>query len=1223
MHGRRRPCYEPLAAAWRWWSCPDDAHNRKLGRGGDAGNISVSAASDRRYPLLQMCQPRDNSALETVDPPAVSLGEPPPASDLAPTPARPQSRLAAGLLLLEARILLALAQVFYAGYGLGVGNQTIQIPFLHHHINPDLYAKDPAIQTARDYPSFFFHGLAWLARRIEIPRLYLSLHLLTTLAVLAAGYALARTISGLHAAGIVMVLLLLGGHHRALAGDEMYSLGFTHTWAVFPLAIVAILLLYRGWTMAAFALAGAIFNLHALTAAYLGAMFGFWAACEALRREGIALWRQSRPHLDADPSTAPLSQDGRLSVPDDAEPAVSSSGRGARLGRAAFQLAALMAAFLIPALPTMWFMASHSQEFSAEWVRWTMLRSPDHSFPTSWWQVGSSELPRFVLICGLAAVALGFPMEPQQRRKGILLAGAVGILFVIGFVFSEILPVAQVIRAQLFRSSRLLMVIALAHIAMGIVRGWRELWTSRGWALPGGALEFAAACATLAAVAVPPLVAYLPHALALLLVAALVNGRLAWPTAAFGGTALLLTVVAWHQIEFAVPGLATLTGEGALVEAGGLRQAVSDAALMVRDGAAAASQGLSTLSAEFFIALAAGVGSWMIWRVRTGAMLRWLTAAEGALAIGLLLHFAAPTLLSDPPGTARWIEAQRWVAANTPPDAVLLTPPEMSGFRIHSQRSIVGEWRDGTQMYFTAAFADEWSRRMQDLRPEMLVDTRGRQLLLPGKRLHELTDEQLIELAGKYGASYIVLAAGAERNLDQVYSNRTPAGAGYSVYRPQTIVPPEAVSKDVWLAQRRFMEEVVEPNIERYRKAEARIEVVDAAGRPLAGAAFQVVQTRQSFGFGCSLPFFAPVEGSIPGDHKPAVVTQKELDRFLEIFNYSTIPFSGKWGFVEFREGQRRYEDLDKYIDWCAAHDIQIEFHYLSGLWPQWFRSKPREQQGKLFFEHAMDLVRRYGDRVKIWQVVNDAYLLEHSPPVFEAIRAMYPDAVLGISHCTHWWAADARNESRLETGLRDVQWLAAQKVKLDYYAPHGHAPHRVWADARQIYEILDNFAKEGVRLRVSEAMLPLGPINGPVRRGQWTEELRAEYLAQFYTVLFSHPKMDAINYWNLGPDAAQEGAGLLDDNYEPKPAFQRLKELIRGKWMTRLSGTLDRDGQIAFRGFHGDYELRLTPAGGRTFSASFRIPQPAGGQSPDASGPLRCRFVYDAGPGTLRLTSP
>jgi hypothetical protein len=333
MHGRRRPCYEPLAAAWRWWSCPDDAHNRKLGRGGDAGNISVSAASDRRYPLLQMCQPRDNSALETVDPPAVSLGEPPPASDLAPTPARPQSRLAAGLLLLEARILLALAQVFYAGYGLGVGNQTIQIPFLHHHINPDLYAKDPAIQTARDYPSFFFHGLAWLARRIEIPRLYLSLHLLTTLAVLAAGYALARTISGLHAAGIVMVLLLLGGHHRALAGDEMYSLGFTHTWAVFPLAIVAILLLYRGWTMAAFALAGAIFNLHALTAAYLGAMFGFWAACQALRREGIALWRQSRPHLDADPSTAPLSQDGRLSVPDDAEPAVSSSGRGARAGQ--------------------------------------------------------------------------------------------------------------------------------------------------------------------------------------------------------------------------------------------------------------------------------------------------------------------------------------------------------------------------------------------------------------------------------------------------------------------------------------------------------------------------------------------------------------------------------------------------------------------------------------------------------------------------------------------------------------------------------------------------------------------------------------------------------------------------------------------------------------------------------------------------------------------------
>src|SRR4051794_31383153 len=51
-------------------------------------------------------------------------------------------------------LLLSLGQVIWAGYRLGVGNQSIQIPFLKHLLDPALYANDPMVtQTQGAYPT--------------------------------------------------------------------------------------------------------------------------------------------------------------------------------------------------------------------------------------------------------------------------------------------------------------------------------------------------------------------------------------------------------------------------------------------------------------------------------------------------------------------------------------------------------------------------------------------------------------------------------------------------------------------------------------------------------------------------------------------------------------------------------------------------------------------------------------------------------------------------------------------------------------------------------------------------------------------------------------------------------------------------------------------------------------------------------------------------------------
>ena len=84
-------------------------------------------------------------------------------------------------------LLLALAQLQWAGYEWGTGNQSIQIPFLQKLINPDLYPRDAMVtDTLPLYPTWFFRSLARLAPLTGLSNLYWGLHLLTTVAVLGA-----------------------------------------------------------------------------------------------------------------------------------------------------------------------------------------------------------------------------------------------------------------------------------------------------------------------------------------------------------------------------------------------------------------------------------------------------------------------------------------------------------------------------------------------------------------------------------------------------------------------------------------------------------------------------------------------------------------------------------------------------------------------------------------------------------------------------------------------------------------------------------------------------------------------------------------------------------------------------------------------------------------------------------------------------------------------------
>ena len=92
-------------------------------------------------------------------------------------------------------------------------------------------------------------------------------------------------------------------------------------------------------------------------------------------------------------------------------------------------------------------------------------------------------------------------------------------------------------------------------------------------------------------------------------------------------------------------------------------------------------------------------------------------------------------------------------------------------------------------------------------------------------------------------------------------------------------------------------------------------------------------------------------------------------------------------------------------------------------------------------------------------------------------------------------------------------------------------------------------------------------------------EAFQAREVERFYTMLYSHPAVEAITWWDFTDLHAWQGApaGFLRKDMSPKPAYNVLHDLIKKKWWTRQELTTDQAGKARFRGTIGDYRVTVS----------------------------------------------
>jgi len=388
-----------------------------------------------------------------------------------------------------------------------------------------------------------------------------------------------------------------------------------------------------------------------------------------------------------------------------------------------------------------------------------------------------------------------------------------------------------------------------------------------------------------------------------------------------------------------------------------------------------------------------------------------------------------------------------------------------------------------------------------------------------------------------------------------------------------------------------------ETRIEKHRKGDAVLKLAGPDGKPLRNSlAVKIEQKRHKFLFGCNI--FKLGRCSTPEDN---AAYEK---RFAALLNFATLPFY--WWNYERRQGQTDDEQTDKIVRWCREHNITTKGHPLAWNYvdPRWLPKDPAEAM-RLQFKRIARCVRKFKGDIDIWDVVNEAthydreQIKKQAPILTEAIRKMgvgaYVREAFKMARKANPKATLLINDYRTDSAFAEKiisQLTDEDKQPLyDVIGIQSHMHGKYWG-AQRAWEVCEQFAKFGKPLHFTETTV----VSGPKARQGWLttpegEKRQAEQVAEFYRVLFSHPAVEAITWWDFTDQNAwqQAPAGLVRADMTPKPAYDELERLIKGKWWTQAETTTDAEGAARFRGFLGEYEVS-TPTDGKKLTGTFRL---------------------------------
>lgn len=251
-----------------------------------------------------------------------------------------------------------------------------------------------------------------------------------------------------------------------------------------------------------------------------------------------------------------------------------------------------------------------------------------------------------------------------------------------------------------------------------------------------------------------------------------------------------------------------------------------------------------------------------------------------------------------------------------------------------------------------------------------------------------------------------------------------------------------------------------------------------------------------------------------------------------------------------------------------------------------------------------MEIAVRYGDKVDSWDVVNesaydyrDGLMVPGSRICKSGCGPMpgdytYRGFKLAESILPPRAKLNINDFNMGEEYLNQTRDLLKRGCKVDIMGAQMHLFHPQEcldiadgvSDKQSpdgVHATFERLGKAGLPIHLSEITIT-APHND--RRGQAIQAVIAHNL---YRLWFSLKPMMGITWWNVVDDCGAPGepsvSGLFSRDMDPKPAFFALDNLINHEWKTNAMVKAGKDGEVAFRGFRGAYQLTWQDAHGNS----------------------------------------
>ncbi|MCX7993271.1 MAG: endo-1,4-beta-xylanase [Fimbriimonadales bacterium] len=365
--------------------------------------------------------------------------------------------------------------------------------------------------------------------------------------------------------------------------------------------------------------------------------------------------------------------------------------------------------------------------------------------------------------------------------------------------------------------------------------------------------------------------------------------------------------------------------------------------------------------------------------------------------------------------------------------------------------------------------------------------------------------------------------------------------------------------------------------IGRHRKADCTIRFVNAQGKPVRNQTVQVEMTRHAFLFGANI--FPLFEFDDPQRETYGLL-------FRELLNYATLGFY--WGAYEPEQGRKTGRELQQRIaQWCKQHGIATKGHPLvwHEVYPRWASNDP-DAVKPLLQARVREIIREFRGLIDRWDVINEATVGHRYENGVGKWLAR--DSAASVVLETLRWARAASpkafllyNDYNISPEFEKLmEELIKRDAPFDAIGIQSHMHTGEWTLERA-WEVCETYARFGKPLHFTEVTVLSGQhgweLPRPWRSTPDGEARQADYVEKFYTLLFSHPAVEAITWWDFADTHAWQGApaGLLRQDLTLKPAYERLRKLIREQWWTpKQTLTTDAQGKAQFRGFLGAYRV-------------------------------------------------